>query len=169
MENPYRSCCSSSSPRPRRRRAAKAAREAAETALTETRHVFDAPAAERGQGRLLLQPLLPGKLVVRLRCAAVDEAFGLERSVGGTTLAHVAAMRGHDAVLRTLVEAGADAARAASDGATPLHKAASAGHLAAVELLLAAGAPLRVVRRGGASPLLDAAMFACGAAGPNYS
>ena len=39
----------------------------------------------------------------------------------------VATMRGHGAVLRTMVEAGADAARAALDGATPLHKAASAG------------------------------------------
>ena len=70
------------------RDAAKAARGAAEAALSETRHAFDAPAAERGWGRLLLQPLLPGELVARLRCAAADEAFGLERGLGGTTLAH---------------------------------------------------------------------------------
>ena len=60
-------------------------------ALSETRHAFDAPAwAERRWGRLLLRPLLPGTLAAwRLeRCAAADEAFGLERSLGGTTLAH---------------------------------------------------------------------------------
>ena len=34
------------------------------------------------------QPPLPGKLAARLCCAAVDEAFGLERSLGGTTLVH---------------------------------------------------------------------------------
>ena len=60
-----------------------------EAALSETRHAFDAPAAERGWGRLLLWPLLPGTLAAAgLRCAAADEAFGLERSLGGTTLAH---------------------------------------------------------------------------------
>ena len=52
------------------------------------RPVPDAPAAERGRGRLLLRPLLPGELAARLRCAAADEAFGLERGLGGTTLAH---------------------------------------------------------------------------------
>ena len=59
-----------------------------EAALSETRHAFDAPAAERGRGWLLLRPLLPGTLAARLRCAAAGEAFGLERSLGGTTLAH---------------------------------------------------------------------------------
>ena len=57
---------------------------------------------------------------------------------GGTPL-HVAAYRGHVAVVTTLVEAGADKEASAADGVRPLHEAACHGHVAVVKTLIELG------------------------------
>ena len=53
---------------------------------------------------------------------------------------YVAAQKGHDAVVRMLLDAGADKDLATNDGCTPLHIAAERGNAAVVRALLDAGA-----------------------------
>ena len=53
---------------------------------------------------------------------------------------YIAAEFGHEAVVRTLMEAGADVNKATDDGVTPLYMAAYKGHEAMVRTLMEAGA-----------------------------
>jgi ankyrin repeat protein len=52
----------------------------------------------------------------------------------------VAAQKGHEPVVRALLEAGADINIARNDGATPLYIAAQKGHAAIVTMLRDSGA-----------------------------
>ena len=63
---------------------------------------------------------------------------------------YVAARNGHDAIVRTLLDAGADKDLARSDGATPLFIAAQEGYDAIVRALLDAGADKTPRWHGGA-------------------
>ena len=60
----------------------------------------------------------------------------------GWTALHLAAIRGHDAVLQLLIDKGADLAARSKDQCTPLELAAENGHLSIVKHLIAAGADL---------------------------
>ena len=55
---------------------------------------------------------------------------------------YVAAQNGHEAVVRALVELGANLHKARNRGATPLYSAAHNGHAAIVQILKDAGAAL---------------------------
>ena len=66
----------------------------------------------------------------------------------GSTPLVVAAEMGHDAIVRALLDAGADTDLAANDGATPLHIAADSGHDAIVRALLDAGADKTMLFHG---------------------
>ena len=52
----------------------------------------------------------------------------------------IAAQEGHEAVLRLLIEAGADIIMATDDGVSPLYTAAQGGHAVIVQILRDAGA-----------------------------
>ena len=66
----------------------------------------------------------------------------------GATPLFVAAQQGHDAVVRALLDAGADKDLADNDGATPLFVAAENGHGAIVRALLDASADKTARCRG---------------------
>ena len=68
-----------------------------------------------------------------------------------------AAIRGDEAVVRALIEAGADVNLARDIGATPLYIAAQKGHEAVVRALIEAGADVNKARDTGATPLFTAA------------
>jgi ankyrin repeat protein len=62
------------------------------------------------------------------------------RDTGATPL-FIAAYKGHETVLRALIEAGADISTATdNDGSTPLYAATHNGHEAIVQILRDAGA-----------------------------
>jgi ankyrin repeat protein len=84
-------------------------------------------------------------------------AVALHAGQTDTPLADAARARQH-AVVRTLLQQGADASAAAGDGMTALHWAAMNGDLEMVHMLLAAGANLKAATRiDAATPLLLAA------------
>ena len=73
--------------------------------------------------------------------ARVDAALTMTtRGADNDTALYIAAAKGHDAVVRTLLDAGADKDLARNDGVTPLMIAAQTGHAAVVCALLDAGA-----------------------------
>ena len=82
----------------------------------------------------------------------------------GVTALILAAEKGHDTILRALLEAGADPSAAKhANGATALIFAAENGHAAAVEALLAAGADANATISAGTSALQLAAKGGHGA------
>ncbi|XP_042860826.1 ankyrin repeat domain-containing protein 65-like isoform X2 [Penaeus japonicus] len=65
---------------------------------------------------------------------------------------HLAAWKGHTAVLEVLREGGADVDAADGEGDTPLHKAASLGHLLAIFMLMNFGASTYKKDKSGRTP-----------------
>ncbi|TBR13567.1 MAG: hypothetical protein EPO46_02415 [Lysobacter sp.] len=74
----------------------------------------------------------PAGVVLLLKSKARVDA----RDAKGRTALHVAAHAGHETIVATLIEAGADPALADATGRTPLMDAAGGGHLDIVEQLL---------------------------------
>ncbi|KAJ0410094.1 hypothetical protein ATCC90586_004944 [Pythium insidiosum] len=70
-----------------------------------------------------------------------------------STALHLAVEWNNTAVLRQLLDAGADVDAAASSGETPLHTAVLHGHLEAVEALLDVGADMTATTDEGSTPL----------------
>ena len=70
---------------------------------------------------------------------------------------YAAVHKGHDAVVRALLDAGADKDLAKNTGSTPLYIAAQEGHDVVVHALLDAGADKNLARHDGATPLITAA------------
>ena len=68
------------------------------------------------------------------------------------------AQEGHDAIVRALLDAGADKALTNNLGATALHIAAGKGHEAVVRMLLGAGADKELATNNGYTPLIVAAV-----------
>ena len=93
--------------------------------------------------------------------------FGVDANVGmhfqnGFRVLHMAAKRGYKAIVKTLIEAGADVDFRAFDGGdvkgkTPLYVAAENGETLAVIELLKAGADVDIASNEGKTPLLIAA------------
>ena len=75
---------------------------------------------------------------------------------GGITLLYSAARDGHEAVVRALVEAGADFNKAKNDRTTPLFVAAVNCHEAVVRVLIEAGVDVNKALSDGTSPLIMA-------------
>jgi len=89
---------------------------------------------------------------------ALLEAGAKNKSMtNGFSALYIAAGRGHTAVVRVLLGAGADANKALKNGLkngfTPLQVAVHGGHLAVVEALLEAGADAKVMRDDGSTAL----------------
>ena len=85
---------------------------------------------------------------------------GRGRQQGGQrrqTPLYWAAREGHEAVVKALIEAGADVNKAKNDGETPLYMAASNGHEAVVKALIEAGADVNKADDDGWTPLYMAA------------
>jgi ankyrin repeat protein len=79
------------------------------------------------------------------------------RGTNGNDLLGMAGATGSTALVKLLLERGADPARANTHGWTPLHQAAYSGRVDLAELLLDAGAPTDVSARGdGGTPLVIA-------------
>ena len=70
---------------------------------------------------------------------------------------YIAAGKGHEAVMRALIEAGADINKASFDGVTPLVKATQEGHVAVVLALIEADADINKATDNGRTPLYFAA------------
>ncbi|MBY0457944.1 MAG: ankyrin repeat domain-containing protein [Gemmataceae bacterium] len=74
-----------------------------------------------------------------------------ERGPNRSSALHLAARRGHLAVVELLLAGGAAVSRWNHDGSTPLHEAALGGHLEVARVLLAAGANTMATTNGGHS------------------
>lgn len=72
-----------------------------------------------------------------------------DRRPGRFSVLHIAAFKGHLAVVELLLSAGASANRWSHEGTTPLFEAALGGHLEVARVLIAAGAETRVSDNGG--------------------
>ncbi|KAF5666821.1 heterokaryon incompatibility protein het-E-1 [Fusarium circinatum] len=70
-----------------------------------------------------------------VQSATADELNAPGSRFGGTAI-HAAAIRGHLAIIRRLVSAGADPGKADFNGVTPLHSAAGQGSQATIQVLL---------------------------------
>ncbi|MCJ7822861.1 MAG: ankyrin repeat domain-containing protein, partial [Armatimonadetes bacterium] len=76
------------------------------------------------------------------------------RDKWGITTLHRAVGMGQTAVVKVLLEAGADVNAAEPEGGmTPLHSAANRGQTEAAKLLLEAGADVNAKAKGGETPL----------------
>ncbi|RTE69319.1 hypothetical protein BHE90_016301 [Fusarium euwallaceae] len=87
----------------------------------------------------------------------LSKAGESRHNIGGQTPLSWAAMSGHQAVARLLIEKGANFETRDNDGYTPLLEAASWGHEAVARLLLEKGADLEAKNNNGFTPLLEAA------------
>jgi uncharacterized protein len=76
----------------------------------------------------------------------------------GDTPLHVAAIRGDVAMIRALLDAGAEINVNGELGYTPLHEAVEQGHAEAVRVLVERGASKDVLTEDGQSPLETAAL-----------
>jgi len=86
----------------------------------------------------------------------IDKALVDARDKDGSTPLHCAAWKGHAAVAKVLLQAGADVnARSRNEhyGDTPLHAAAHGNQAAVVKLLIDNGAKLGAKNQGGRTPL----------------
>ena len=81
----------------------------------------------------------PGYSKARARIMPPSPPFGKVRDDGATSL-YTASYNGDAAVVRCLVESGADKDRATDDGVSPLYVASQNGHLDIVRCLVGAGA-----------------------------
>lgn len=88
-----------------------------------------------------------------LKAGADPNALDTRTNQNGRRALNYAAEKNHAALIRWLIEHGAEVNRANNTGFTPLHHAAEAGSLAAAEMLLKLGADLTATNRGGATPL----------------
>ena len=84
-----------------------------------------------------------------------------KRRDNGVTPLSIAALEGHEAVVRALLELGADLNETEDNGGRPLYMAAQNGHEAVVRMLIEAGGRTStryriLVRRRCSSPLITA-------------
>ena len=75
------------------------------------------------------------------------------RASDNLTPLHMASLRGHEEVARTLLDGGADVAAQDEGGRTPLHVASFEGNLQVVRVLLEHSAPTTAQDKDGSSPL----------------
>ena len=110
------------------------------------------------EGGQAFQAAWGGDIEAMRRLIAQDPGLANARQCpAGATPLHVAAERGHDDVVRLLLEAGATVDSRRIEGLTPLHLAAGVGRFATVRRLLAAGADPNSRESGGWTPLHRAA------------
>ena len=88
----------------------------------------------------------------------LDDVNAVDEETGDSPL-YRAAMNGHKAVVRVLMDAKADLNMANNRGETALHRAARHGHEAVVKILVEAGANLNMADEDGETPLWNAAHF----------
>ena len=108
--------------------------------------------------RRMLDAVLVGDAasVAELLDADPQLANVADRGPGRSSVLHLAARRGHLAVVVLLLAAGAAVRRWDHDGSTPLHEAALGGHLEVAQVLLAVGANTLATDNGGHSVLCAA-------------
>ncbi|KAL8402586.1 hypothetical protein RB596_009090 [Gaeumannomyces avenae] len=102
------------------------------------------------------EPVIHGQILKILRRGVIN--INVKDEDGSTPL-QWAAENGHEAVVRLLLDRGADKDAKVGDGRTPLHWAAAGGHEAVARLLVEAGADKEAKdgRFGGRTPLHRAA------------
>lgn len=97
-----------------------------------------------------------GDVAAVKRLLGIDKSLAHARDRDGSTPLHCAAWKGHAALAKVLLDAGADAnAKSRNDhyGDTPLHAAAHANQAAVVKLLIEHGAKLSTKNPNGRTPL----------------
>ncbi len=100
--------------------------------------------------------------IAGVRAAVANQSVGNvdEFNSAGQSALYVAALHGHTALCRLLIELGADINAAQADGATPLLGATFSGNeLLAVAFVTEFGARLNATNRSGAAPLHGAALL----------
>ena len=90
-------------------------------------------------------------------CPMDEDICALAPGPGGRTSLYNAAGDGRFAVVRVLIEAGADINRTTDEGATPLYVAAQSGQEVVMRALIKAGADVNKATDDGGTPLFIAA------------